>query len=267
MKNKVISIISSICLSLMLITPLGTNASIIYNNPNGNGGIDLGDSALVVQYLNSGVDVTNLERLDFDNNSIVSMADSYKIQLYTLGLLPSGTINLPTALTFNGSQSETYRVFDAQTGIIDYNKSYTLFNFNPIINNINEPDYPDTVIGNDNRVPNWDRTGVVKIMTQSSYAGTGFVVNPHIIATAAHCLYNYNNPNSVSCNPISGINLFDNNGNCTSTVTPVECHIPYSYINSIQNNFGQETNEYDYALISVEEDLSNYMCFDLGVAL
>ena len=32
MKNTIISIISSICISLMLITPLGTNASIISNN-------------------------------------------------------------------------------------------------------------------------------------------------------------------------------------------------------------------------------------------
>ncbi len=267
MKNKIIAIFNSLVLSIMLFSPLNVHATSVYNNPNGLGGIDSSDGVLIHQYLNTSTDVSNLERLDFDNNSIVSMADEYKVQLYNLGLLNTGTINLPAAATYNGSTSETYRVFNAQTGALDILKTYTLFNFSPVINNINEPDSPDSIIGNDERVPNWDRSGVVKIMSDNYYLGTGFVVGPHIIATAAHCVYNYSNANIESCNAISKIKLFDSNGTCQLNATPVECHVPYSYIYSVQNNIGQATNEFDYALISVSQNLSEYLCFDLGVAL
>lgn len=265
--KKIVSAFFAIFLSVLVSIPLIANALVIYNDPNGDGDIELNDNVLITQYLGGTVDVTNLERLDFDNNKIISKADAYEVQLYKLGLLNPGTINLPSSETFGGSSYAYYHVFSASTGNQLTNKSYMLYNFSPVPNSITDPEVPDTVIGSDSRVPNWDRTGVVKLMTSSYYAGSGFVVAPHIIATAAHCVYNYNNLSYESGRVISGIKLFNNLGVNTLTATPVECHVPYSYINSINSNPGQQTNEFDYALITVEEDLSDYMCFDLGVAL
>lgn len=265
--KKFFSYFMSFTISGIVSIPLIANALITYNDPSGDGNIAMNDNVLITQYLNGTADVTNLERLDFDNNKIISNADAFEIQLYKLGLINPGSINLPSSETYNGSSSAYYHVFSASTGSRLINRSYSLYNFNPVPNNITEPELTDVVIGNDSRVPNWDRTGVVKIMTPSYYAGSGFVIAPHVIATAAHCIYNYSNTSYESGIIISGIKLFNNAGVNTLTATPVECHVPYSYINSINSNLGQETNEYDYALITVEEDLSDYMCFDLGVAL
>ncbi|MDE6539176.1 MAG: serine protease [Ruminococcus sp.] len=108
------------------------------------------------------------------------------------------------------------------------------------------------VVGNDDRVIDWTKSGVVKIMSPNKSIGSGFVVSDHVIATAAHCVYT---------NKISEILLFDNNGKQVMSATPVEYHIPSDYITSLKRL------AYDYALISVKEDLSDYACFDLGVTL
>ncbi|MBP5431935.1 serine protease [Ruminococcus sp.] len=272
-KKKILCSIIALIIAVTVSIPLIANALNIYNDPNGDGDILLNDSVLITQYLGGVVSVNNLEKLDFDNDDIISMADAYEIQLYNLGLLNPGTIYSPSASTYNGLSSETYHVFDASTGdYLPYN-SYSLFDFNPIPNNTNEPDAPDAVIGNDGRIPSWDKSGIVKIISTDgvyNYYGTGFVIAPHIIATAAHCVFDYDAiiPDNLSSQKgyvISNIRLFNNNGVNTLNATPVECHVPWSYISSAFDRL--KVNAYDYALISVEEDLSDYMCFNLGVAL
>ncbi|MCM1505776.1 MAG: trypsin-like serine protease [Ruminococcus flavefaciens] len=152
------------------------------------------------------------------------------------------------SLSYTGNRAEAlntsrkYYVYDAETG--NRKSEYTL---NPVssINNSR------SVIGEDERVIDWTKSGVVKLMSPTYYLGSGFVVSDHVIATAAHCVYN---------KEIEEILLFDNNGNVTLNATPVEYHVPYSYVNN--NSY-----IYDYALITVKEDLSSYACFDLGVPL
>lgn len=143
------------------------------------------------------------------------------------------------------NSSITYFVYDAKTAEKIPNRNY-------ILTKLGSSDNKRTVIGEDERVIDWTKSGVVKIMNSSSYIGSGFVVSDHVIATAAHCAYN---------EKISEILLFDNSGNVTLHATPVESHIPYNYC---KNN---EDETYDYALITVKEDLSDYACFDLGVPL
>lgn len=266
--KKFISCVNSLILSSIFVIPLIANALNIYNDPNGDGSILLNDAVLINQYLSGGVSVTNLEKLDFDNDGIISKADAFEVQLYNLGLLNSGTINSPLSETYNGSSYAYYRVFDASTGDLLINRTYVLYNFSPIPNNVNEPDEPDVVIGDDGRVPLWDKSGVVKIITDQNPNGvTGFVVGPHIIATAAHCVYNDNNTSEETGQIINSVKLFNSNGVNTLTATPVEYHVPYSYINLSMNYPRLRSNEFDYALLTVEEDLSDYMCFNLGVAL
>lgn len=145
---------------------------------------------------------------------------------------------IPHATSF----SRSYKVYDAATGQeID---SYSL-NALPSHNNTR------SIIGADNRVVDYTKSGVVKIMSDSVCLGTGFVIDSHVIATTAQVIYN---------ETISGIQLFNSNGTTALTATPVEYHI-YSYYGSLTNNYA-----FDYALISVEEDLSAYNQFRLGVA-
>lgn len=150
--------------------------------------------------------------------------------------------------------SNTYRVFSASTG--NYLRSYTLDPI-PSANNSRK------IIGIDEREIDWSKSGVVKIMTEGDYIGTGFVIDDHTIATAAHCVYEQHYICGIE---LSEILLFDVNGNVTLHATPVEEHIPLGYINA-NPLYSERSATQDYALITVEEDLSDYICFSLGVPL
>lgn len=138
------------------------------------------------------------------------------------------------------NSSRSYKVYHAATG--HYLREYTLAP-------LNTSDNFRAVIGTDERVIDWTKSGVVKIMSDSYYLGSGFVVDEHTIATAAHCVYNES---------ISEILLFDTSGNIEKNIIPMEYHIPTRYV---------ANSQFDYALITVKEDLSEYICFELGVPL
>lgn len=153
--------------------------------------------------------------------------------------------------SFDTNASNTsikYSIYNAKTG--SYIDEYTL-NALEIDNNANTVStYAST---DDGRFIDWSKSGVVKIMTQIGFRGTGFVVDSHTIATAAHVVFDSAQYHTI---PITSIYLFDKNGNKTLEATPVECHVPSLYW--CRDNL-------DYALITVKEDLSSYCCFDLGV--
>lgn len=106
----------------------------------------------------------------------------------------------------------------------------------------------------DDRVPDTE----VSVVQLASVGGTGFIIDNHLIATAAHCVYN-----QTSDTFVSNMRVDIYNENCTTilkTVYPKEAHIPVKY-----TAYGN--NMYDYALLYVEEDLSQYGMFSLGVAM
>lgn len=152
--------------------------------------------------------------------------------------------------------SRQYRIFNAKTGAkID---EYTLDPFESVNN------ARSVIGGEDERVIDWTKSGVVKIIDSNDVFGSGFVVSDHVIATAAHCLYN---AQGKKAKKISKILLFDTSGNVTLEATPVQSHIPVTFINVAQSEFIGYTTASDYALITVKEDLSSYACFSLGVPL
>lgn len=142
------------------------------------------------------------------------------------------------------SLGESYNVYNANTGALL--RSYTLSD--AIISPNNNGDQVNTVIGTDDRYIDWSMSAVVKIITNGGF-GTGFIVDDHTIATAAHCVYN---------TQIINILLFNSNGAVSQSLTAVEYHVPIEYINQ---------NENDYALITVSNDLSSYCQFQLGSSL
>ena len=146
-----------------------------------------------------------------------------------------------------------YYMFNAKTGakVGDY-----------YLDPLPSVDNSRAVIGEDERVIDWTKSGVVKIMSPNYYLGSGFVVGDHVIATAAHCVYDYFNGNAEK---ITKILLFNNNGNIALEATPVTTHVPTKFINAV--NDGKYRTISDYALITVKDDLSAYACFDLGVPL
>ncbi|MDE5861192.1 MAG: trypsin-like peptidase domain-containing protein [Ruminococcus sp.] len=98
-------------------------------------------------------------------------------------------------------------------------------------------------------------TAVVRL---DGVGGTGFIVGEHEIATAAHCVYNKGFLDFK-------ISIIDENNKVIKTISPHYVHINKNY--SPLSNYIGDKSIYDYAMIYVDEDLSQYGKFNLGVAL
>lgn len=110
-----------------------------------------------------------------------------------------------------------------------------------------------TVLGTNNMVSD-NETSVVRI---DGSGGTGFIVDDNVIATAAHCVYDRTHNQFLNFK----ISIIDNN-NIIKTISPKYVHINKQFKTNSNNN-----HLYDYALIYVEEDLSDYGKIYLGVAM
>ena len=148
-----------------------------------------------------------------------------------------------SAVTQNGSIE--YICYDYTT---KKTTTYTLSKL-PMASGTARDRYPD------NRLPDPDYS-VVFILPNF---GSGFIVGAHCIATAAHCVISGNG----FVNNLTVTMCSSKAQDATQTVNAVRVHIPKIYRTSTNP---YEKNAYDYALIYVEEDLTPYGIFDLGVA-
>ncbi len=253
--STVLATSSVLSTSSMAVTPADVEAK----DPNGDGVITMADVAFMYQILSGKYNPSDLTRFDIDDNGVVSDVDAIYTHMYTVGMLSNSVSPTPDEETSSimaaetSSTSRNYRVYNAQTGA--YNRSYSL-----TIEEMDTSNSPRYVIAPDDRVEDWSNTGVVEIKmhdTELSYSGTGFVVGKHIIATAAHNLFDNETRESFI---LDSIFLYDEDEN-KETLTPVEYHIPLNYI----FDSGVTNYDFDYALIAIEEDLSEYMTFNLGV--
>lgn len=119
------------------------------------------------------------------------------------------------------------------------------------------------IVGEDNRVVDGS-SGIVYF----SNGTTGFIVGDHTIATAAHCV-NVTHAGADIKAEFEDSNYFRQNlkaylyteGGSPESGLPleiVEIHVPSSYVSSF-------SVANDYALVTVEDDLSGYTQFNLGV--
>ncbi|MDE6797758.1 MAG: trypsin-like peptidase domain-containing protein, partial [Ruminococcus sp.] len=226
---------------------------------DGNGEVGLADAVYVSQYLGGAFDPQNLDLCDVDRNGVVSEMDVRKIQYNCMGMLDKkGERVDDNANNANIVNSDaTYRIYNAKTGDV-LKEKYTL-------SKLASSNNARSVIGDEDRVIDWTKSGVVKLISSNYYLGTGFVVGDHVIATAAHCLYDYENT-TPKPELLSEILLFDSKNNKTISVTPIESHIPVAFINAVDSKH-RYVNKSDYALITVKEDLHAYKNFNLGVPL
>lgn len=261
LRTKIASLFSSAVIALVSVTSINAFAA---TDPNGDGKLDISDAIFINQCLNGIYAPTNYDKLDYDGNGVVSSMDSYKIQQALL-VGNVNTTDVTAETEFDPFLGMTYFVYDAQTGIRDAYRGYSPTYPSEYPNNEVSP--CNMVDGIDDRMPEPTKNGVVKITNRDYYSNrqltfTGVVVAPHIIATAAQSVYN-NSENDFTAPAYKNtqITLYNKNGVEDKTVNAVETHLPYKYI------YGTGSNEYDYALLTVSEDLSDYMQFDFGVAL
>ena len=136
--------------------------------------------------------------------------------------------------------------------------SYSLTPTAASFNSNSVPSEPREIVGDDDRLPSLgaENTGIVRLQN----IGTGFIVGDHVIATAAHNVYTryfyggYFNSATPTIHPYNANGTIDS----STTFIPIEVHVPYNY------GYLDDFEPYDYALITVSDDLSDYMHFTLG---
>ena len=166
------------------------------------------------------------------------------------------SMNYHSSIAKATNTNRTYCIYEPSTGsLID---TYELSSLSDYTVNSRQ------AIGNDDREPDFSKSGVVKLMTNGNFLGTGFVIDDHIIATAAHCTYNRGSDLVVD---IDEILLFDSETEDVELTLLSdeisEVHIPQIYTTCVDS----DQFKYDYALIYVEENLHDYVMFDLGTTL
>ena len=253
----------TMCISAMPLSASAATTSYKKGDVNGDGIVNSSDVLAIKKFLNGNLaakDGAMAERLDVNLNGIVDQIDMSTIKNIVLGLEDEATLTSnDTSSVTSQDANRLYYVFDSNG---NYIKKYTLQK----VSNIASGASTRTIIGDDDRYVDNSLNGVVRFSYNNEGNGfTGFVVDKHTILTAAHCI----TQNSIACVPSYSytIEFFDKNGSRDNsiTATPVECHIPYQYIAN-QHADDNIYEKYDYALITVKEDLSKYMCFNLGVA-
>ncbi len=88
---------------------------------------------------------------------------------------------------------------------------------------------------------------------------SGVIVSDHVIATAAHCVYDL----TEGFYDKLDVEIVDENGGVIASYKPRYIHIPYYFVINTDGDFGPHP-VYDYALIYVESDLSSYGKFNIG---
>ncbi len=258
MKNKIYSVIVATAFSLSTLMRFNAFAY----DPDGDGYYNSSDITLLRSFLIGNCTVSNLTHLDYNRNGVITSTDLQKLSNDIL----SGQIDTSSPQGDSSSVSDyvfteterSYSVYDAITGYFKQGDEYTI-DSRPIYDN-NGVATCDIIGDTDERVVDFSKSGVVKIIVNNNsgvHFGTGFIVGPHAIATAAHLLEDTRYRRKAVVNEII---VFNSDGTQrTDTITPIETHHCNSYYNATNQEY------YDYALITVEEDLSNYPIFELGV--
>ncbi len=244
---------------------LSLSASAVQYDANNDGVVNSDDVLFIQKYLSGLIDVTNLSKLDINQNHIVDKVDVSCLTTSILG----GTFQVnniseqddimnvtsTTSTTYykhfcSSTDLNSYTPYTLSQNLIDNSTSSTSYSFSDVF----EPDAlkEDLV---DNRVQLFSYPKyIVKILCNGSFMGTGFIVNDGIIATSAHCIYNTNQ--NKFYNNIS-IVLFNANGTVAQTLSAEELHIPSQFTSSY-------SYMYDYGLIYVDNNLTNYPRCNLG---
>lgn len=256
---------------------------------DGNGVANIMDAQYILMFVYGNYKYTkNYTNFDVNNDYLVDGNDSYEYLRYVTHYMSLGepapfTASDNSSTYYDRNQTISYRVYNAQTKA--YKSSYSLS-----VNDLDlsySPDMSSFLSRMENTRMNGGSiidtstypAGMVKLIMKEtpnsgSYRCSGFVVDDHTIATVAHSIVNLHKNNisnswTFTISSCVTMNLYDDEGYFIQTLTPVEYHFPNSYLTphyySATNP--ETTDGYDYALISVEEDLSDYISIEPGLAL
>ena len=249
----------TMCISAM---SLSASAATQYKigDVNGDGIVNSSDVLALNNFLHGSVaskDSAMTERLDVNSDYIIDINDVALLKNINLGTANGGTISYKNTTNLPTQETRTYYKYNASTGA--YKGQYTL---NPVSNISTTSASTCSIIDEDERWAEDGLQGVVSIKYESgANNGTAFVVDSHTLVTAGHCLYrNSKGSSSKTFNNLQFKIFSDHDTQSSINITPVEYQLSEKYVNSLGSNVN-----YDYAIITVKEDLSDYINFNLGV--
>lgn len=231
---------------------------------NKDGSVTIVDSLVIRRYLSGNLHCQNYNQLDANRNLTVDVTDAECVQAKLAHLAySSGYYSRATGQTMPVPSVTGFAPDDSASSYVgrsymrySFKTNQRLSNYSLMPTDVTMDDLYSTrsiLDGVDNRYPSSgsENSGLVRV---SGSGGTGFIIGDHLIATAAHCIYGRETGEWYNV----GIQTYNADGTLTGeTLTLVEAHIPYRY----QSTTGAE---FDYALITVEEDLSEFVHFNLA---
>lgn len=240
---------------------------------NDDGAVTVADVTAISKYLVGNLKVPDYNRLDTNKSLTVDNMDvqcvlaemmdwSYDCDYFSRATQQYS--NAPSVSTFNPDADAN---LTAARGYWKYsykNNKATPYVLRPSSTTLNTGISTYSVIKTDDRylANGAENTGIVSIQMLCDgyyYYGTGFIVGDHQIATVAHCVYKRNDDGEGTWMEPINITAYNSNGTLSSTTfNPIEAHIPIEY--------NEQAGKYDFALITVSDDLSNYVQFDLGTS-
>ncbi len=247
-KMKFIAGIASLMLAATALVPVNASAATItftQGDVNGDGKVNVNDLYAISQYLGGEktADSNWTTRMDADYDKIIDRTDLEMISKFCTQTLTPEKNKSTTVLTASLNETRSYMKYDVASSRIS---RYTLNSLDTLTNQVTATyDMKSSSVGlPDNNI------AVVRLN-----GGSGFIIGDHLIATAAHCVFN--SKGFVTDN----ISLYDNNN--------VEHHLTFSSIHIPKDYYLMDSvalvNQ-DYALVTVEEDLSQYGSMYMGIA-
>ena len=288
--KKLTAIFTALACVGVLASSFGMTTSATDSEPcdvDGDGYVNILDAITVNRYLIGDGYVQYYNQLDANRNLIVDSADvdcimskianqNYSAEFVyrendgpnpnefpaVSGFTPDDDANSTAFRRYvkyvYGSMPSTY----TGDNLINFLIPYTLTPSTTLLTQQNQNSPRGQVGDEDDRelsIANLENTGIVNINGEC----TGFIVADHVIATAAHCVYQGYDASKGQKErfPDLTIRRYSISGELTGKpLTPVEVHILRAYRN------GGDAPERDYALVTVEEPLSNYVHFNLGTS-
>lgn len=253
MKTKIKSLLLAVIFTVISCITLTANATANIPDANGDGSISISDVVTISMYLAGQHSPTNPDAYDIDRNGIISAKDAMCVQKYLAQTWAGNGIGSSGSSEISNT-SRIYNVYNAANG--NYLRNYTL---SPLASKSNNT---RGIVGPEDRVVDWSKNGVVNITANGVFLGTGFIVGDHLIATAAHCVYN-GSTNLIYSN--TDVKVYNNDGTLAKVANGVEIHILKRYVDNSLNSIYHGSD--DYAVITVEDDLSEFPHFGIGSVL
>ncbi len=235
------------------------NTTVNLGDINEDEAISLTDIVLATQFLSGGRVATakQITAMDVNQDYVIDSADVDLIQVMDANGSSPIAVNKALYTVPNNTDMWYYKHICSSTSPSSYTQykisaaTIDLCSVGDSIMNNDYPNMPD--------YPDYENCNVVKITSSltGQFIGSGTIVGDHVIATAAHVVYS-------SPNFRSNLNVqicSENSNQVIATIPAVTIHIPKKYTTE---SSGAKDN-YDYALIYVDQDLSSYGVWSLGM--